>query len=87
MLCPFHQVPLSKSRKHGIEIDYCPQCHGAWFERGELDKVIEAYEDLRRGALAVDKADFSPPSQRSERPARRRRKALEDFLEDLFDFD
>lgn len=27
--------------RHGVEIDYCPQCRGVWLDRGELDKIIE----------------------------------------------
>jgi Zn-finger nucleic acid-binding protein len=29
------------SERHGIEIDYCPQCRGVWLDRGELDKIID----------------------------------------------
>jgi Zn-finger nucleic acid-binding protein len=29
------------SERHGIEIDYCPNCRGVWLDRGELDKIIE----------------------------------------------
>jgi Zn-finger nucleic acid-binding protein len=29
------------SDRQGVEIDYCPQCRGAWLDRGELDKLIE----------------------------------------------
>lgn len=32
---------LIMSDRHGIEIDYCPQCRGVWLDRGELDKLIE----------------------------------------------
>lgn len=29
------------AEKHGVEIDYCPECRGIWLDRGELDKIIE----------------------------------------------
>jgi len=32
---------LIMSDRHGIEIDYCPQCRGVWLDRGELDKLID----------------------------------------------
>lgn len=41
MKCPYCNIPLSKSVKQGVEIDYCPQCRGIWLDRGELNKIIE----------------------------------------------
>lgn len=39
--CPRCAVTLTMTERHGIEIDYCPQCRGVWLDRGELDKIIE----------------------------------------------
>lgn len=41
--CASHtpQPTLVMADRHGIEIDYCPQCRGVWLDRGELDKIIE----------------------------------------------
>lgn len=42
MKCPVcKDVTLLMSEKHGVEIDYCPECRGIWLDRGELDKIIE----------------------------------------------
>lgn len=41
MKCPIDNVDLVMSERHGVEIDYCPQCRGVWLDRGELDKIIE----------------------------------------------
>lgn len=42
MKCPVcKDVTLLMTEKHGIEIDYCPECRGIWLDRGELDKIIE----------------------------------------------
>jgi Zn-finger nucleic acid-binding protein len=39
--------------RHGIEIDYCPNCRGVWLDRGELDKIIErAAADMSAPASA-----------------------------------
>lgn len=48
MKCPVcKDVTLLMSEKHGIEIDYCPECRGIWLDRGELDKIIRrAQKDL-----------------------------------------
>jgi hypothetical protein len=37
--CP--DVTLAIAERHGVELDYCPQCRGVWLDRGELDKLIE----------------------------------------------
>jgi len=29
----------------GVEINYCPSCHGIWLEKDELPKIIESLED------------------------------------------
>jgi len=42
MKCPCcKDMQLIVSDRHGIEIDYCPNCRGVWLDRGELDKLIE----------------------------------------------
>ncbi len=41
MNCPTDGTTLLMSERHGIEIDYCPQCRGVWLDRGELDKILE----------------------------------------------
>lgn len=55
MKCPNCNVNLLMTDRHGVEIDYCPQCRGVWLDRGELDKIIErsagADEAQRRCAL------------------------------------
>jgi|WetSurMetagenome_2_1015567.scaffolds.fasta_scaffold492461_1 uncharacterized protein len=40
MNCPICNVTLLMTDKHGVEIDYCPQCRGIWLDRGELEKII-----------------------------------------------
>ncbi|MCU0310780.1 MAG: zf-TFIIB domain-containing protein [Acidimicrobiales bacterium] len=47
------------SERHGVEIDYCPECRGVWLDRGELDKIIEktAVEEEARRAPAPPPAD------------------------------
>ncbi len=58
MKCPIcTDMHLIMSDRHGIEIDYCPQCRGVWLDRDELEKLID------RSATAVI-AD-APPRHRS----------------------
>jgi Zn-finger nucleic acid-binding protein len=39
--CPRCGAVLTMTERHGIEIDYCPNCRGVWLDRGELDKIVE----------------------------------------------
>ncbi len=41
MRCPHDETMLQMTERHGIEIDYCPNCRGVWLDRGELDKIID----------------------------------------------
>lgn len=54
MPCPVCKTALAMSERHGIEIDYCPNCRGIWLDRGELDKIIER-------SAAVETAPPAPP--------------------------
>lgn len=45
MKCPVCTgIDLKLAERHGVEIDYCPECRGIWLDRGELDKIIERSE-------------------------------------------
>ena len=38
--CPGCSTRMLKSDAHGVIIDECPSCHGAWYDRGELKALI-----------------------------------------------
>lgn len=64
MKCPVcSEMHLIMSDRHGIEIDYCPQCRGVWLDRGELDKLIE------RSLAALPPEP--PPPPRAQAPQHR----------------
>ncbi len=47
MKCPIDGEKLEKAIFYGVEIDYCPDCLGSWFEQGELREAKdEKIEDL-----------------------------------------
>ena len=69
MQCPVCSVPLTMSERHGIEIDYCPQCRGVWLDRGELDKIIEravGMESPPRAAERIQPVEPRPPQYQPE---------------------
>lgn len=41
MKCPRDGATLLMAERHGIEIDYCPECRGIWLDRGELEKITD----------------------------------------------
>ena len=66
MTCPrCDNVNLSVSERQGVEIDVCPTCRGVWLDRGELDKIIERYDEFglgdgHRGDRAVFREHHHP---------------------------
>ncbi len=81
MNCPVDGRELLLTHREGIELDYCPECRGIWFDRGELDKVIE------RTNLQLTTA--SVPRDRSEtyeKHAKPKKKKASSFLSDLLEF-
>ena len=39
MKCPICKVEMKKVIFYGVEIDYCPECLGLWFEKDELSQA------------------------------------------------
>jgi hypothetical protein len=48
--CPNCGADLHGELFHGIRIDRCPECHGVWFDDGELELLLndEDHSVLRR---------------------------------------
>jgi Zn-finger nucleic acid-binding protein len=101
MKCPIDGADLVMSERHGIEIDYCPQCRGVWLDRGELDKILERaaspgpvpvqqhYQAPREPAPRFDERDGDRRYDDQSYDARygnKPRRRRESFLDDLFDF-
>ncbi len=42
MICPSCKSDMIGVEYHRIELDYCPRCHGVWFDAGELELLLEA---------------------------------------------
>lgn len=98
MNCPIcKNVSLVMSERHGIEIDYCPQCRGVWLDRGELDKIIErsavapaAQQYQSNTAPQYDNRHHGHSSHshsHSHNQGGYHKKKREGFLADIFDFD
>ncbi len=54
MDCPIDGTVLKMAERHGVEIDYCPECRGTWLDRGELDRIIEREIQAESGGHTHD---------------------------------
>lgn len=41
MICPACKNNMIVVEHQQIELDYCPQCQGVWFDSGELELLVE----------------------------------------------
>lgn len=90
MKCPLDNTTLTIADRAGVEIDYCPECRGAWLDRGEIDKIID------RSNIATDDRSRREPRYNSDDDGRRddykrdhsygKRRKREGFLGEIFDF-
>jgi Zn-finger nucleic acid-binding protein len=39
--CPKCGGDLHAETFHGVQIDRCPDCHGMWFDAGEIDLILK----------------------------------------------
>jgi Zn-finger nucleic acid-binding protein len=42
MICPACRQPMIVVEYKRIELDFCPNCHGTWFDHGELELLLES---------------------------------------------
>lgn len=58
MLCPTCvDTELEARFSHGFEVDVCPNCSGAWLDRGELDSLIAL---MQPSTLLATSASIAP---------------------------
>ncbi|WP_373232940.1 zf-TFIIB domain-containing protein [Cohnella sp.] len=72
MNCPVCEGSrMREVEKDGILIDLCPTCKGVWFDRGELDKLMQGVKEVRQEYnewYYGDSARGSQPPQQSYNP-------------------
>jgi len=49
-----------------IELDYCTECAGVWFDAGELELLLETMQ-LKEGSLSLDAIFTSPEAESKEK--------------------
>ena len=55
MRCPKCGGHLKTEEFHRIQVDRCPDCHGVWFDGGEIEAVMQASS---QGFLSRTLGDF-----------------------------
>ena len=85
MKCPNDDSVLVMSERNGIEIDFCPTCRGVWFDRGELDKIIERAGDDRTRE-PYGEGDRDRDDRGGDDRYRQPKKKRSSFLGELFEF-
>lgn len=63
MHCPVCDVPLIVVERDSIEVDYCINCHGIWFDQTEIELLGEKAGVV----IGTDELESSAPSSSSER--------------------
>ncbi len=44
MICPVCKVDMAIVEYHDIELDFCTECRGVWFDSGELELVLQTQQ-------------------------------------------
>jgi Zn-finger nucleic acid-binding protein len=79
LVCPNCNVEVSEITRNGVRIDVCSQCRGVWLDRGELEKLLGAVQQVE------DESDRSWDDDDRERPERHRRKGKLSRIFEIFD--
>lgn len=87
MNCPVDGRELLLTHREGIELDYCPECRGIWFDRGELDKVIERTNlQLTAASVPRDRSEKYEKYEKDDKYNKPKKKKASSFLSDLLEF-
>ncbi len=66
MKCPVCHIPTIVVEHEQIELDYCTDCSGVWFDAGELELLVETMQ-LEGTSLSLDSVLTSPEAQSAEK--------------------
>ena len=66
MRCPACSNMMIVVEHEHIELDYCPDCAGVWFDAGELELLLETMQ-LEESILSLDSILTSPEARAVEK--------------------
>lgn len=68
MKCPACKDPLVVVERESIEVDWCPACHGVWFDAGELELLADkAGKTLEPGMIGTPAGEVEEALRRCPR--------------------
>lgn len=62
MICPACKQPMIVVEYKKIELDYCNNCQGVWFDSGELDLMLGSIDMKETKTVLNDLLKSPPPS-------------------------
>lgn len=65
MICPVCKSDMIVVEYRNIELDYCNECRGVWFDSGELELLVQAM-DLEEEHVLFDHMLHAPVAAASE---------------------
>ena len=69
MICPACKSGMIVVEHSNIELDYCTNCHGVWFDSGELELFLKSMS-LESRNLLINNILNSPEANSSEKKRR-----------------
>lgn len=66
MKCPVCKVTTTAVEHDKIELDYCSICHGVWFDRGELELLLDTFTGGTAAKL-IESLMQRPPKKVAEK--------------------
>ncbi len=80
MICPTCKSQMIVVEHKKIELDYCPECHGVWFDSGELELLLDSLNLENRGQFVsnmLNASEAKTPEKKRKCPicAQRMKKA------------
>ncbi len=67
MKCPCCRVPMMVVEYDGVELDYCVECEGSWFDRGELYLLLADLDSDTTGFLRPEQIEALPDARTDEK--------------------
>jgi len=72
MKCPVDKQDMIVVEHHQIELDFCLKCAGVWFDSGEFDLLLNAFQKGHARTSGVPGDSFLPRKDTREKEATRR---------------
>jgi Zn-finger nucleic acid-binding protein len=88
LLCPTDGTALRRIERSGVQVDACPTCRGVWFDRGELDKIVERersdLDDFEQEIRGKPDSERGSSDVGQAKPHKKKKRSS--FFEEFLDF-